>query len=79
MDHKDVLYIIECRGAGGTLDFSDPLPEDFFGFGAFTGISADEMAKRIFRKDPDAVLRGDSIREWPSSIDSRWRARRKTW
>lgn len=76
---RNMLYIIESRKPDGSLDFAAPQPEQFFGPGAIAGMSADAMAKAIFRKVPDANLRGDAIPLWPSLIDSRWRARPKTW
>lgn len=72
-------YVIECRTPEGKLDFTGQQPEAVFGMEAIQGISEDRMAKVIFRHDPDAVLTGDRISAWPSVIDSRWIARRKTW
>jgi hypothetical protein len=73
------IYVIECRRADGSLDFSEPQPETFFGNGAITGIDDDTMAKAIFRQVPDAILSGDAVSVWPRVIDPRWIARRKTW
>lgn len=72
-------YVIECRHPDGSLDFAGRQPEIFFGVAAIKGISEDAMAKRIFAAYPDAVLRGETITAWPSIVDSRWRARAKTW
>jgi len=72
-------YVIERRHADGSLDLGGPQPESVFGVAAITGISEDAMAKAIFRHKPDAVMRGDNISRWPSLIDERWIARRKTW
>lgn len=73
------LYVIEARDPDGTLDLRGKQPEEVFGLAAIKGITEDAMAKKIFAKFPDAVLRGDTISAWPSLFDSRWRARRKTW
>ena len=73
------LYVIECRKPNGSLDFDGTQPNEFFGMEAIRGISSDQMAKKIFRQHPDAALTGDTIAAWPSIIDSRWRARPKTW
>ena len=72
------LYIIEAR-VNGALDFADPQPESVFGMGAITGIDEDAMAKRIFNKVPEAALTGGTVSQWPTFIDPRWVARRKTW
>ena len=76
---RDDKWIIECRNYLGQLDFAEPQPESVFGMKAITGITEDEMAKAIFRKLPDAGMDGRSINLWPSLIDQRWMARRKTW
>ena len=73
------LCIIECRDENGSLDFTDPQPESVFGSGAITGMSSDKMASLISRRVPDAVMTGDSVSRWPSLIDPRWVARKKTW
>lgn len=73
------IYVIECRHADGSLDFTEPQPESYFGMAAIQGIDDDRMAKAIFRQVPDADLRGDSVSLWPRQIDPRWTARRKTW
>jgi len=76
---RDDVYVIECRHLGGQLDFSGPQPEGFFGSRAATGLTDDSMAKAIFAVQPDAVLAGDNIANWPRKIDVRWSARKKTW
>lgn len=73
------LYVIEARKPDGVLDLSGLQPETVFGMAAIHGISEDAMADAIFRKCPEACLRGDSISSWPSMVDPRFRARRKTW
>lgn len=73
------LYVIEKRDETGSLDFSEPQPNKFFGLAAITGISEDAMAKVVFRLAPDAVLTGMDIPAWPSHVDARFSARRKTW
>jgi hypothetical protein len=72
------LYVIECRGMAG-LDFTGRQPEQVFGDGAIKGIDTDDMAKIIFRHVPDAVLTGEDVSRWPSLVDPRWVARRRTW
>lgn len=79
MNKHTTKYVIECRNKDGGLSFGDPQPWTVFGAMAMTGIDADEMAKRIFRHKPDAILDGRYITEWPALIDPRWSARRKTW
>jgi hypothetical protein len=74
-------YIIECRKDDGTLDFSGVQPEQVFGHGAIGGMTDDEMAKVVFRKCPDlkdGAMHGRNIALWPSFVDSRFVARRKT-
>lgn len=73
------IYIIEARKSDGSLDLSGAQPESYFGSGAITGMDEDAIAKAIFQRSPDAVLRGDSIPIWPAVIDARFIARRKTW
>lgn len=73
------LYVIECRTPDGRLDFNRPSPEDVFGMKATTGIDSDTMAKTIFRKKKDAVLDGRYVESWPTLLDPRWAARKKTW
>lgn len=73
------LYVIECRNPDGSLDFEGAQPENFFSMKAIQGISENDMAKRIFAEYPDAVLRGETVSAWPLIVDSRWRARLKTW
>ena len=72
-------YIIDCRTESGRLDFVAPQPEDVFGSRAITGIDADQMARVIFARLPEAELRGDRIPEWPTLLDSRFSARPKYW
>lgn len=73
-------WVIEARKTDGTLDLSGRQPEVVFGMKAITGITDDEMAKKIYYFIPyDIALRGDQIAQWPSLIDDRWVARRKTW
>lgn len=72
-------WVIECRDENGMLDFRAPQPEGHFGMGAITGMTDDEIAKKIYAACPDAVLVGDYIPNWPRLIDERWTARRKTW
>ena len=73
------LFVIEARKPDGTLDLSGLQPETVFGMAAITGISEDGMARVIFRRLPEACLQGDRISSWPSMIDPRFKARRKTW
>lgn len=73
------LWIIEARNVDGELDFAQPQPESIFGMGAIQGMTEDQIAKVVFSRVPDAVLTGDSIARWPTLIDSRFHARRKTW
>jgi len=77
------LWIIEARDEAGKLDFRAPQPESVFGNGAITGLTEDAMSAVIFRRLSDAELggglRGDNIARWPTLIDARWIARRKTW
>jgi hypothetical protein len=84
-------WIIEKRKADGTLDFSDPQPEQFFGVAAITGIGVDAMAKVIYRhvdNDPrvdgvnviaNVTLDGRDIANWPKRIDPGFVAREKYW
>lgn len=72
-------YVIECRNPDGSLDLRERQPESVFGNSAITGITEWQMSRLIFKKFPDAVLRGETISAWPSIFDSRWRAREKTW
>ena len=73
------LWVIEARDESGALSFTAPQPEDIFGLAAITGITDYRMAAVIFRLLPDAILTGDAIASWPSLLDPRFRARRKTW
>jgi hypothetical protein len=73
------LYVIECRDESGRLDFTGPQPENVFGDGAIRGISDDRMAKAIYHCLPDAVMSGESVELWPTLLDPRWTARKKTW
>ena len=74
------LWIIEARDSKGELLLGKyPQPESFFGVNAIRGLNEDEMAQAIWRKIPDASLQGDSIAKWPSLINPRWIARKKTW
>lgn len=73
-------YIIEARDESGALLLGDyPQPETVFGIGAITGLTADDMARVIFRRVPDATLDGGSIACWPKLVNLNWIARRKTW
>ena len=76
---RQPLWVIDCRDKDGKADFTEPQPESWFGDAAIKGITEDAMAKAVFRKNPDACLRGDAITSWPSYVDPRWRARVKTW
>jgi hypothetical protein len=73
------LYVIEARYLDGRLDLAEPQPEGFFGPRAIVGITADEIAKAIFRRVPDAVLDGGAVSVWPKLINARFVARRRTW
>ena len=72
-------WIIECRTPAGALDFTAPQHETIFGAGCITGLTEDQIAKTVFRLQPDAVMRGDAIATWPALVDPRFIARRKTW
>lgn len=72
-------YVIEARKEDGSLDLSGCQPETVFGAGAYLGIGVDAMAMAVSRICPDAVLTGQNVNAWPSFVDSRWRARPKTW
>jgi len=72
-------YVIEKRSPNGVLLFDGIQPEEVFGFAAIRGITADQMAKIVFRNVPDAVLDGRFVSHWPAKIDSNFVARRKTW
>jgi hypothetical protein len=73
------LYVIESRTPDGRLDFTDLQPESVFGMGAITGLTDDQMAKKILRLRPGTILSGDSVAAWPTLIHATWSARRKTW
>lgn len=73
------LYVIEARKPDGSLDFTNPQPEQIFGNAAIHGIEQDRMAKIVFRHAPNAVLTGDAVSQWPRFVDSRFSARVKTW
>jgi hypothetical protein len=72
-------WIIEARYASGRLDLTAPQPETVFGMGAIHGMTEDAIAHIVYEHVPGAVLTGDRIAQWPSLIDPRWVARRKTW
>lgn len=72
-------YVIESRDEHGVLKLDGPQPESFFGKKAISGITEDEMAKVIFHYQPNAVLSGMNIPEWPTQLNPAFRARRKTW
>lgn len=55
------LYVIECRTDTGALDFTGLQPENVFGTEAITGITGDQMARRIWARGLDPVLTGQSI------------------
>lgn len=75
---RDRKWIIEARHPDGSLNLDCPQPEEVFGPGAIHGMTDWEMSRVIFRKvSLDVVLTGDKIAEWPSLIDSRWKARPK--
>jgi hypothetical protein len=73
------VYVIECRKLDGSLDFTGLQPESVYGMRAITGISENAMGDITLRLKPDAILTGHNITMWPSFIDYRWKARRKTW
>ena len=79
MPRIETLFVIECRAPDGTLDMTGQQPEAHFGIGAITGIDEERMARRVWYYEPTAVLTGDNIAKWPSFVDPRWVARRKTW
>lgn len=75
-------WIIEKRNADGSLDFSTPQPERFYGTRAITGIDEDTLAAETFRNaapNTDPVLLGTNIPHWPSFVHPKFIARRKTW
>ncbi len=76
-------WVIEKRNDDdGTLDFRGVQPEQIFGAGAIHGMTADTIAKVVFRRRPslpDGVLYGRNIPQWPSYVDPQFTARLKTW
>jgi hypothetical protein len=55
-------FIIEARDTQGELLLGGyPQPETVFGIGAIQGMTDWAMSRVIFRRFPDASLRGDSI------------------
>lgn len=72
-------YVVECRTPDGKLDSTGVQPQQVFGVRAWAGITADEMAQRLWRYVPGATFHRDQIARWPQVFDSRWVARRKTW
>lgn len=72
-------WIVERRDEAGNLVFLNPQPEHLFGHGAIKGMSADSMARIIFARKGDVVLRGDNIPNWPRVLHEQFTARRKTW
>ena len=73
------FWIIECRDANGRLDLSGPQPEEYFGMGAISGMDSGQMAKAVWCHEPNAVLDGARVSEWPAVVDSRFCARQKAW
>jgi hypothetical protein len=75
------IYVIEARRPDGSLDLSGRQPESVFGNGAITGMDDWQISRVILREVPEQFdkCRGDNVAEWPSFIDQRWYARRKTW
>jgi hypothetical protein len=75
------VYVIEARRPDGSLDLSGRQPEATFGPNAITGMDDWQMSRVILREVPEQFdkCRGDNVAEWPSFIDPRWHARRKTW
>lgn len=77
---REELYIIEARDNQGNLLLDDcSQPESVFGIKAIQGINIETMSKIIFAKNPNAVLTGDNIINWPKVINPNWIARKKTW
>lgn len=76
---RNDLYVIECRKPDGTLDLNGQQPEAVFGSGAYHGLTSNQIAKQLFARDPEALLDGRYVTEWPRLLDPRWVARRKTW
>ena len=73
------VYIIEARDTNGKLNLKCEQPENFFGKSAIKRISANEMARIIFREVPKAILDGQNIHAWPSIVNPIWKARKRTW
>lgn len=75
------LWIIEARNPDGSLNFEAPRPNDIFGEGAIHGMTDWDMSRVVLRVKPDEFgrLQGTNIPQWPSFIDPRFSARRKTW
>jgi len=79
---KGEKWIIEARNPDGSLDLGSLQPEVVFGAKAITGMTADQIASAIYRFFGDSwspMLSGTEVETWPSYIDRRWTARRKTW
>lgn len=75
-------YIIEARDKHGQLllaDYPQPAEHKAFGIKALTGITTGEMAKVIYASNPEALLVGGDVPNWPRFINKNWIARKKTW
>jgi hypothetical protein len=60
------------------------LPEAVFGIEAITGITEEQIAKRVWRQleseqRPHRTITCSSVSAWVRMIDARFVARRKTW
>jgi hypothetical protein len=72
-------FVIEKRNPDGSLNFSEPQPERFFGNAAITGITENAIASVVFRHDPDATLDGSELCMWARRIDPLFSTRVKYW
>ena len=72
-------YVIERRDKTGRLLLDSPQPSEFFGVGAFRGMTDDAIAKVVWRHAPDAMLTGMNLFRWASFVHPEFIMRPKTW
>lgn len=73
------LYVIEKRNQDGSLDFSSPQPEDYFGIKAIIGITENEIADVVFAHNHDIPYLVPPVENWAKIINPAFKTRRKTW
>lgn len=77
---REPLFVVEARDADGKLLLGDyPQPHSVLGDTAITGITLDDLASEIFRRDANVELYGTNVGDWARVLDSNWVVRERTW